>query len=420
MDTTTTTNGSGKEFHRMLSRAHLLLNFPNITKNGEIKSTVANTRVAIQLLGIDCRYDAFHDKLMVGGQAIGQYAGELSDNACLYLRKMIDEAFEFDPGRNHMFDACVQLCLENQFDPVVDYINGLQWDGVKRIDKWLTTYLGAHDTRLNCAIGMIVLVAQIRRARQPGCKFDQIIVLESPEGKLKSTALNILAGGDAFFSDQTILGKSDKEQQELLRGVWVYEVADLSNISKAEVEHVKAFASRTHDRARPAYGRARVDLPRRCVVWATTNSHNYLRSQTGNRRFWPIEVATTGPIDIAALKRDRDQLLAEAAVMEAQGASIVLPAFLWAEAGSEQEQRREIDPWEDVLRDVEGIKVDGELRVFSQEILTLKLGIVAERQHNGVQKRLADCMRQLDWLGPKPMRIGTRLGRGFWRPAGLM
>jgi predicted P-loop ATPase len=409
MDTTTTTNGSGKEFHRMLSRAHLLLNFPNITKNGEIKSTVANTRVAIQLLGIDCRYDAFHDKLMVGGQAIGQYAG-----------KMIDEAFEFDPGRNHMFDACVQLCLENQFDPVVDYINGLQWDGVKRIDKWLTTYLGAHDTRLNCAIGMIVLVAQIRRARQPGCKFDQIIVLESPEGKLKSAALNILAGGDAFFSDQTILGKSDKEQQELLRGVWVYEVADLSNISKAEVEHVKAFASRTHDRARPAYGRARVDLPRRCVVWATTNSHNYLRSQTGNRRFWPIEVATTGPIDIAALKRDRDQLLAEAAVMEAQGASIVLPAFLWAEAGSEQEQRREIDPWEDVLRDVEGIKVDGELRVFSQEILTLKLGIVAERQHNGVQKRLADCMRQLDWLGPKPMRIGTRLGRGFWRPAGLM
>ena len=74
----------------------------------------------------------------------------------------------------------------------------------------------------------IALVAQVRRARQPGCKFDQIIVMESPEGHLKSTALSILAGAAENFSDQTILGQSDKEQQELLRGVWVYEVADLS------------------------------------------------------------------------------------------------------------------------------------------------------------------------------------------------
>ena len=259
------TNGGGRG-HAIVERANLLRNFPDIGKTGEIKSTVANTRVAIQSLGIDCRYDVFHDKLLVGGQAIGQYAGELSDHACLYLRKMIDQEFEFDPGREKMFDACVQLCLENQFDPVVDYIDGLQWDGVKRIDRWLTTYLGAHDTRLNCAIGMIGLVAQIRRAKQPGCKFDQIIVLESPEGKLKSTALHVLAGGEDYFSDQTILGKGDKEQQELLRGIWVYEIAELSNSTRSEVESVKAFASRTHDRARPAYGRARVELPRRCVI----------------------------------------------------------------------------------------------------------------------------------------------------------
>ena len=84
----------------------------------------------------------------------------------------------------------------------------------------------------------------------------------------------------------------------MLRGVWLFEIADLSNIRKAEVEDVKAFASRTHDRARPAYGRFRVDLPRRGVIWATTNNSEYLKSQTGNRRFWPIEVAVTRPINI--------------------------------------------------------------------------------------------------------------------------
>jgi predicted P-loop ATPase len=400
----------------MLERLSLASQFPDISNTGNIKISVINTRRAIELLGIDCRYDKFHDKLLVGGQAIGQYAGELSDHACLYLRKMIDTEFEFDPGREKMFDACVQLCLENQFDPIVDYVDGLQWDSVKRIDRWLTTYLGAHDTKLNCAIGMIMLVAMIRRAKDPGCKFDQIIVLESKEGTRKSTALHILAGGDANFSDQTILGQRDKEQQELLRGVWVYEIADLSNIGRAEVEHVKAFASRTHDRARPAYGRALESLPRRCLICATTNSRNYLRSQTGNRRFWPIEVATNGPIDTDGLQRDRDQLLAEAAIMEAQGASIVLPEFLWADATNEQEQRREIDPWEDALATTEGDQVGNEMRVHSQEIMVIKLGIMLERQHAGYQRRLADCMRQLGWQGPKVIRINGKLGRGFWRP----
>src|SRR5262249_30887634 len=231
----------------------------------------------------------------------------------LVLRQLIFEKFCFDPGRNHMFDAAVQLCLQNSFNPIVDYLDNLRWDGIKRFGRWVITYLGAADTPLNRAIGQLALVAMVRRARQPGCKFDQIIVLEGGEGTLKSTALVVLAGADENFSDQTILGLRDREQQELLRGKWVYEIADLTNIRKTEVEQVKAFASRPHDRARPAYGRTVCDQPRRCVIFGTTNEDTYLKSQTGNRRFWPVKTST---IDIQALRRDRDQLFAEAATVE--------------------------------------------------------------------------------------------------------
>jgi predicted P-loop ATPase len=224
--------------------------------------------VAISKFRITCEYDEFHDKLLIGGHQIGQYAGELSDNAIVYLRKLIDETFGFDPMQKNMEHACVQLCLQNSFNPILDYLDSLEWDGVERIDEWLCTYMGAEDTKLNRAIGRIALIALARRVRDPGCKFDQIIVFESPEGHGKSTALLVLAGGNENFSDQTILGKSDREQQELLRGVWVYEIAELSNMRKAEVEHVKAFASRTHDRARPAFGHFRKDLPRRGIIWA--------------------------------------------------------------------------------------------------------------------------------------------------------
>lgn len=218
------------------------LDFPDVSATGTIRPTCANTRIA--KVGIACQYDEFHDKLLIGGQSIGEYAGELSDHACVYLRQLIDREFNFDSGRKKTFDACLQLCLENRFDPVVDYLDGLEWDGLERVDEWLSTYLGAPDTPLNRAIGRIALVAQVRRAREPGCKFDQIIVLESAEGELKSSALAALAGGPENFSDQTILGRGDREQQEMLRGVWVYEIADLSNIRKAEVEDVNLLPER--------------------------------------------------------------------------------------------------------------------------------------------------------------------------------
>ena len=396
------------------------LDFADISATGVIKPTCANTRTAIGKLGITCEYDEFHDKLLIGGHAIGQHAGELSDHACVFLRRLIDQEFGFDAGRQKTFDACLQLCLENRFDPVVDYLDSLGWDGIERLDGWMTTYLGAEDTELNGAIGRIALVAQVRRARDPGCKFDQIIVLESEEGELKSSALAALAGGPENFSDQTILGRGDREQQEMLRGVWVYEIADLSNIRKAEVEDVKAFASRTHDRARPAYGQCRIDLPRRGVIWATTNNSEYLKSQTGNRRFWPIPVAVVHPIDLESLIRDRDQLLGEASHREAEGESTVLPKALWAAAGEEQEQRRESDPWEDIFRSVKGIVCQNEAGIMEERIhtheLLLKLGIPTDRQKPQDVKRIGEAMRNLRWSGPKMVRIGDKNMRGYARP----
>ena len=88
------------------------LDFPDITTTGAIRPTCANTRIAIDKLGVTCDYDEFHDKLLIGGQPIGQHAGELSDHACVYLREMIEQEFGFDPGRAGMQDACMQLCLK--------------------------------------------------------------------------------------------------------------------------------------------------------------------------------------------------------------------------------------------------------------------------------------------------------------------
>jgi predicted P-loop ATPase len=305
----------------------------------------------------------------------------------------------------------VQLCKENEFDPIADYLNGLTWDESPRIDRWLVTYLGAEDSELNREFGRIVLIAGVRRVRRPGTKFDPIVVLEGPMGTQKSKAIEIMAGIENF-SDQTILGARDKEQQELLAGIWLFEIAELSNIRKTEVEHIKAFASRTHDRARPAYGRTRVDQPRRCILFATTNDDQYLK--TADRRFWPVRTTT---IDIEALKRDRDQLWAEAAQQEAEGASIVLGRKLWNPARAEQEAREESDPWDAALAETVGTVEQDEERVSSADLLTIVLGIHISKQRDLDYKRLGRCMRRLGWDGPKLVRIGNEKPiKGYSRP----
>lgn len=392
--------------------------FPDVDRHGNPKPTFANAGVAIVALGVVCRYDAFHDRLFIGGRLIEQWAGELSDYVVVMLRALIVRTFGFDPGREHTRDAAVQLCQTNKFDPVVEYLDHVRWDGRARLDAWLITYLGADDTELNREIGRLTLIAAVRRARRPGCKWDQILVLEGPEGRGKSSAIEILAGSENF-SDQLILTLDERAQQEAVTGVWLYEIAEIAGISKADVDRVKAFASRTVDRARPAYGRFRVNRPRRCIFIATTNNDTYLKSQTGNRRFWPVKV---GHVDIAKVIADREQLWAEAAVLEAAGCPVTLPEELWPQAAREQEHRLDHDPWMDKLEDVEGQLWNGasgpEVRVSTTALMNV-LNIPVERQGDATFKRISWCMRRLGWSGPTKLRCERdrpRIERGYRKP----
>lgn len=385
--------------------------WPDTGPKGVPRPTMRNAVAAIRRLGFSCSYDLFRHRKMLSGNLLDEHQGELSDDSCMRLRGMIMEYFGFDPRSDHVRDAVNLLCLENAFHPIRQMLEGLVWDGVPRIDRWMITYLGVDDTPLNLAVSRIMLIAAVRRIRQPGVKFDQIIVLEGPQGSGKSTAVSILAG-PGNHSDQEILTLDAKAQIELLEGVWFYELGEVEGLNKAEVNKIKAFASRTVDRSRMAYARFAVARPRQAIFIGTTNEDKYLRDQTGNRRFWPVR---TGAIDLVALRRDRDQLLAEAAYHERQGEAISLPEELWAAAGVEQAARLEDDPWLERLSAVQG-KAHGEVvRVMSQDLLESILGIPIERQTQGHTKRLAILMRKLGWEAKK-FRVEDRTVRGYERP----
>jgi predicted P-loop ATPase len=396
--------------------------FRDVTSQGATKPSLANAIIAITSLGIKARYDKFrhHTNIEYKGTSTTISEGLLTDNTVGAVRVLINDMYKIDCGDANTLSAIKAVAMGNAYDPVLNILDEFQgrWDGIKRLDTWVINYLSCEDTPLNRAFGYLVLIAACRRARVPGCKFDNITVLEGVEGTNKSTAIRVLAGDD-YFSDQSILSATDKEVQEQLDGIWMHENADLAGMRRADIEAVKAFASRQVDRARPAYGRVREDRPRRSIEWGTTNSDIYLISQTGNRRFWPLK---TGVIDIQALRRDREQLLGEAATYEAAGESITLDPSLWGDAREAQDERRVPDPWEATLSNGGLNHVisssGGYDYVASAHVLMSVLQVPIANQTALHTMRLATALKNIGWDRPKSGKvwISGKQVRGFMRP----
>jgi putative DNA primase/helicase len=284
--------------------------------------------------------------------------------------------------------AVATVALDAVFHPVLDYLSRCKWDGRARIDTWTTTYLGAPDNHYTRAIGARWLIAAIARVGQPGCKADCALILEGPQGIQKSTALRILAA-PWFTDDIADLGTKDAALQ--LAGVWVIELAELDSISRGDVSRIKTFMSRTTDRFRPPYGHHVIEQPRQCVFAGTANHNEYLRDDTGGRRFWPL---TCSVILVDQLAADRDQLWAEAMHRYRNGEKWWLDSRqITRDAEDEQAARYQSDAWMTIITEfcagVETVSID--------EILKGALFLPIDKWGQREQNRVASCLRAAGW-----------------------
>lgn len=253
-------------------------------------------------------------------------------------------------GKDKVTDA-LGLCGNNHaYNEVKDYLRGLEWDGVTRLDRVFIDYLGAADTPYVRAVARKSFAAAVARALDSGCKYDTMPILTGPQGLGKSTLLNKM--GRKWFTDglKTFEGK---EACELIQGVWIVEIGELEAFNKSEVGRIKQFLSQRIDRFRAAYGRHVQECPRCCVFFGTSNNGEYLRDPTGGRRFWPVDLAITKPTKsvFRDLDAEIDQLWAEAVVRWQLGEPLFLSGELEAAAKEEQESHREHSTREGIIRD---------------------------------------------------------------------
>ena len=345
------------------------------------------------------RADQFADRLLIEG--LPGHGPALQDESVTSIYLKIDERYHFRPGKDFFWMVVEDEARRHAFNPVHDYLDGLTWDGTPRIDKWLTTYGKAEASEYTQAVGSLMMLAAVRRARQPGCKFDEMLVLISPtQGTDKSSALAALVPNAEWFSDDLPLGADTKIIIERLHGRWIVEAAELKGMRKSDREALKAFLSRQIDRARMAYGRIIKEVQRACVIVGTTNDSKFLTDITGNRRYWPVKVKR---FDVAAIRRDRDQLWAEAAHREAASESIRLDPALYDAAAEVQSKHEVENPFVDVLARALGNK-EGKIRTADCWDIVGVPTAQRTQDHNG---RLGKAMQELGWK-----RTALPFGRG--------
>ena len=392
-------NRAEPEWHQDLQRNASGKLIPNLT------NAVLILRLDPELSGCIARDDMFAGALLMRplpDSEIAEAAGPrpITDEDVTALQMYLQCAGLQRIGTDTVHKAVDLYARECAFHPVRTYLDALPWDGRPRLHNWLSVYLGVGSGPYAEQIGRMFLVSMVARILQPGCKADYMLIVEGPQGILKSTACAVLAG--RWFSDNLPDITNGKDASQHLRGKWLIEVSEMHAMGKAETSLLKNFITRTTERYRPSYGRKEVIEPRQCVFIGTTNNDVYLRDETGGRRFWPV---VSSAIDADALAHDRDQLFAEAVKLYRDGTR------WWPDRTFEQEHiqpeqaaRFEADPWEETIE----AYLNGLKQTTVARVATSALGFPVGRIGTADQRRVGAVLTTLGW------KRGTRANRARW------
>ena len=336
------------------------------------------------------------------------------------------------------------VASQNSVNPVRDYLESVQWDGKPRMEEILIRYLGADDNKYVRAVTRKTLLAAVARVFDPGAKFDNMLILVGRQGMGKSTLFRKL--GRQWFSD-SLTTFEGKEAAELIQGVWIAEVGELTAMTKQETNSVKQFLSKQDDQYRAAYARRLEVHPRRCIFVGTSNDTEFLKDTTGNRRFWPVNVGR-GDTDLSVFEDLTDdvigQIWAEAVMWYRLGEGLYLPAEIENMAAEQQRQHMILTGREGIVEEFLNMPVpedwyslsnmerqqfvNGNLAntahlVERQKVCPLEIWMYCYGKPLGMMSRqdAAEIGRIMKVLGWEPTKGSYRFGnfgntRGYVRP----
>jgi putative DNA primase/helicase len=336
-------------------------------------------------------YDTFRDKTY---HDMDGYEERWTDDHDRQLTVKFQQQLGLDKFKTSLVaEGRMHAAFMSKRNSLVDWLKSLKWDGVERLNTWLADCLGIERNPYTDAVSRNFAIAMIARAIWPGCKMDNMIILEAPMGVGKSTFLQTLGG---MWYKSLIDELGDKPFLESIKGSWLVEIPDLAGFTRSQ--HSKVIASLTicTDEYRKSYGHMSEAHPRTCVFVATSEKDDYLVDMAGSRRYWPLRCTE---VDLDALKSQREQVFAEAILRyEAHEPWWIIPGAL-----DEQHRRSVVDPWNDEALDEadhiwERAKLSSVQLFVTSDQLLARIGIDLKDRTQSHKNRIARIMNSNGWI----------------------
>lgn len=303
-----------KELEPYLEYQQLTIHFTERKRSGGELTTVLepnskqNAEDFLQGLGLSARWDSFTSVVRINNE-------RLTQESIIDLHAIAFD-YQWKPSRSQLKEFIEGIARQSPYNPAQNYFNSLtgKWDGVHRLETLFQRHMGAPDTPSIRELGQLIPYAAVRRAFDPGFKFDLMPILQGPQGLGKSSIFQLLCPDPEWFLNSVRLDLEEKRLYMQIQGKLFVEFGELSGKKSAEIEKIKAFVTQTKDEYVKNFGVEVTEHKRASVFVGSTNEHRVLRDLTGNRRF-PI-IPVTRELDWDELLAERDQLWAEAVAWE--------------------------------------------------------------------------------------------------------
>jgi predicted P-loop ATPase len=350
------------------------------------------------------KHDESHDRLYwaevpppVMGLRCPSKGDAIQDYDYIYISQWfaLHQNYRSTFKKEQIRDAVMARGWANRHNSLTAHLDSLEWDGVMRVDTWLSEFLGVDDTPYARFVGRAWLISAMARAYRPGCKADHVLVLEGRQGVGKTSTFEII-GGEWHLPD--IPRVDNKDARGVISTAWIAEFSELAALKGVEQQKVKSFITERVDKYRPPYGHNFVTKPRRCVFAGSTNECEWIMDSTGGRRFWPVRVIR---VNFKRLEDERGALLAEARNLYREG-ELWYPKYdgeIESMIREQQSSRVETDPWDKLVADYIGAKLtyDRDYQPTLGECFHA-VGVQIDKQDRIGARRLGNALRGLGWV----------------------
>ncbi len=358
------------------------------------------------LCGQRLAYDSFQDILVCAPRGTDLWR-PIRDTDYTATRLWLETVGTFNPVTKDMVRDAIYYVAENhKMDTAQNWLHSLKWDGVKRITNFFPTYMGTIATPYEYAVGEYLWSALAGRVMEPGCQVDMAIILVGAQGIGKSRGVQALVPDPAFYAEVR-LDEPDEAIARKIRGVLVGEIAELRGLHTSELDRIKAFITRTHEKWIPKYIEFATTFARRVVFIGTTNEQEFLVDEE-NRRWLPVR---TSGVDVEAISRDREQLWAEALIMWLENGVHWRNAQTLAKG--EQEEFRVSDNWEPLVE--QWLKDHPLDEVKTHDVLSMGVGLDIRNVTRAQEVRVGRVLKRFGYertlkrVAGKPTRIWVKV-----------